>query len=637
MKTKFLLIILVLSSTLTFAQSKVADKFFENYAYLRASELYEEAVNNGDDSEHVLTRLGDCYYNNSNPKEAEVYYKEAMSKDLSKIKPESFYRYSQVLLSIDAENNFEEAEKWLKLYNANRSIEKIETQKPQYYTVTNLDINTPGSDFGGYEHDGKLYFASGRKVSNTGSETVYDWNGQPFLDIFQAEVTDNNGVRKVEREGFIMADKVNTDYHEASVAITNDGKTIYFTRDNVNKRNRLDYDKEGTTHLKIYRASLNGSAWADIEDLSINGDDFSTGHPALSSDNKTLYFVSDRKNGIGKTDIWKVAINDDGSLGTPENLGPNVNTKHREMFPFVSKNDTLYFSSDGKINNRHGLLDIYKSGILKGDNSKPVNLGAPFNSEADDFAFFIEHGKQQIDDRGYFSSNRDGGEGNDDIYSFAAYQCKQTLTGIIRNCDTQVPLSGAKVEIYDENDVIAHTIFTTEDGSYAVEVECNKNYTIKATRKDYNDALGKLTPNREHNYEHKVDLCLKPSCDYLEIVINPIYFNFDKDQIREDAKYELEKIVTVMRDHPLMVIKIESHTDSRGTKEYNRDLSDRRAKSSRDYLLSRNIAPERIESAIGYGEDRLVNECADNVRCSKQKHQDNRRSKFLIVQGKCKD
>lgn len=391
--------------------------------------------------------------------------------------------------------------------------------------------------------------------------------------------------------------------------------------------------------MKIYRASLDNGNWSDIEDLSINGDDFSTGHPALSPDNKILYFVSDRDGGKGKTDIWKVAINDDGSLGEPENLGPNVNTRHREMFPFVSKNDTLYFSSDGKINNRHGLLDIYKSGVLKGDNSKPVNLGEPFNSKADDFAFFIKNGEQRIDDTGYFSSNREGGKGeeiNDDIYSFAAYECQQTLTGILRDCNTQIPLDGTTVEIVDENGVIAKTIITETDGSYSVEVDCNKLYTIRGSKKDYNDDHKTMTDtNTEHNFIHNLDLCLKPSCDYLEIVINPIYFNFDKDKIRDDAKYELEKIVTVMRDHPLMVIKIESHTDSRGTKEYNRDLSDRRAKSSRDYLLERNIAPERIESAIGYGEDRLVNECADGVRCSKQKHQDNRRSKFLIVQGKC--
>jgi len=638
MKTKVLLIIILLSGSLTYAQSKVADKFFENFAYQRAIELYQKAYDNGDKSEHVLTRLGDCYYNNSNPKEAAPYYKEALGMDLTKISPETFYRYSQVLLSIDAENNYVEAAKWLKRYNANRNIEKIGPLKPQYYTITNLDINTPGSDFGGYEHNGKLYFASGRKISSTGSDALYDWNEEPFLDILQADVTVNNGVKKIENDVFILADNVNTDYHEASVAITNDGKTIYFTRDNVNKRNRLDYGKDGTTHLKIYRASLDNGNWADIEDLSINGDEFSTGHPALSTDNKTLYFVSDRKNGLGKTDIWKVAINDDGSLGEPENLGPNVNTRHREMFPFVSKNDTLYFSSDGKINNRHGLLDIYKSGILKGDNSKPVNLGTPFNSEADDFAFYIENGEKPIDDTGYFSSNRTGGKGNDDIYSFAAYECKQTLEGILRDCDTQTPIGGATVEIVDENKIIKQTIITAEDGSYSVEVDCNKLYSIRGSKKDYNDNNNTMTDtNTVHNFIHNLDLCLKSACTDIEIVINDIYFNFDKDDIREDAAYELEKIVTVMRDNPLLVIKIESHTDSRGTKEYNRDLSDRRAKSSRDYLLSRNIEPERIESAIGYGEDRLVNECADGVRCSKQKHQDNRRSKFLIVKGKCEN
>ena len=216
-----------------------------------------------------------------------------------------------------------------------------------YIEVTNLDINTEYSDFGSFEHNGQLYFASGRNTSNK----LYDWNEEPFLDLYQVDVEDNNGVKNLGRPGFIKAQDVNTNFHEASVAITNDGKTIYFTRDNVNKRNRLDYDKKGTTHLKIYKASLDNGNWTDIEELPFNDDVFSTGHPALSPDNKTLYFVSDRDDidSFGQTDIYKVAINDDGSYGEPENLGANVNTEGREMFPFVAKNNTLYFSAEFSI------------------------------------------------------------------------------------------------------------------------------------------------------------------------------------------------------------------------------------------------------------------------------------------------
>jgi len=639
MKTKVLLIILLLSGSLTYAQSKLADKFFENFAYVRASELYEEAVANGDDSQHVLTRLGDCYYNNSNAAKAATWYKKALDK-YPNINPEYIYKYSQVQRSL---GNYQVAEDYLQKFKERRSndrrtefilgdikiYEELSSMEKVYIEVTNLDINTEYSDFGSFEYNDKLYFASARNTSTK----LYDWNEEPFLDIYQVDVTDNNGVKSFAKPGFIMADQVNTDYHEASVAITNDGKTVYFTRDNVNKRNRLDYDKKGTTHLKIYKASLNNGTWKDIEELPFNDDVFSTGHPALSPDNKTLYFVSDRdvEGSFGQTDIYKVSINEDGSYSDPENLGPNVNTEGREMFPFVAKDSTLYFSSDGYLN--LGLLDIYKSDVLKESDAKPINLGAPYNSGADDFAFYIN----SENNTGYFSSNREGGKGSDDIYSFASYECKQTVTGIARDSKTQEPLNAVSIEIINDAGVIMQTITTATNGAYAYEIDCNQKYSIRGSKPNYKDDVQHFIAGSENNFENNVDLNLIPLCFGSEIVINPIFFDFDKWNIRTDAQYELENIVSVMRDHPEMVIKIESHTDSRGSDKYNIKLSDRRAKSTRDYLLSRNIAPERIESAIGYGETQLLNECSNGVKCSKEKHQKNRRSKFLIVQGKCEN
>ena len=343
--------------------------------------------------------------------------------------------------------------------------------------------------------------------------------------------------------------------------------------------------------------------------------------------------MSDRdvEGSFGQTDIYKVSINEDGSYGDPENLGPNVNTEGREMFPFVAKDSTLYFSSDGYLN--LGLLDIYKSNVLKENNAKPINLGAPYNSGADDFAFYIN----SENNTGYFSSNREGGKGSDDIYSFASYECKQTVTGIARDSKTQEPLNAVSIEIINDAGVIMQTITTATNGAYAYEIDCNQKYSIRGSKPNYKDDVQHFIAGSENNFENNVDLNLIPLCFGSEIVINPIFFDFDKWNIRTDAQYELENIVSVMRDHPEMVIKIESHTDSRGSDKYNIKLSDRRAKSTRDYLLSRNIAPERIESAIGYGETQLLNECSNGVRCSKEKHQKNRRSKFLIVQGKCEN
>ena len=495
MKTKVLLILLVLCTSLSFAQRKVADKFFENFAYVRASELYLEAANDGDDSEHVLTRLGDCYYNNSNATKAAVWYKKALDK-YPNIQPEYIYKYIQSQRSL---GNYEEAGNWLKTFKElqsedSRSIvlgdislyEELSSMEKVYIQVTNLDINTEYSDFGGFEHNNKLFFASARTIVDSKSNKKYSWNDEPFLDIYQADVSDANGKKSLSNVNLINADRVNTDFHEASVAVTNDGKTIYFTRDNVNKRNRLSYDKDGTTHLKIYKASLDNGNWADIEELPFNDDVFSTGHPTLSVDNKKLYFVSDREhvNALGQTDIYVVDINDDGSYSQPKNLGPKVNTEGREMFPYVAKDNTLYFSSDGYIN--LGLLDIYKSNIITDANAKSENMGAPFNSGADDFAFFINTDTET----GYFSSNRDGGKGNDDIYSFAAFECKQTVSGVARDSKTQQTLDGVTIQIINDAGKIIQEVTTAADGAYTYEVECNKAYSIKGSKPDYKDDFG---------------------------------------------------------------------------------------------------------------------------------------------------
>jgi len=631
MKTKVLLIIFALCSSFVFAQTKVADKFFKNYAYIKASELYQDAVKKGDSSEHVLTRLGDCYYNNSKSAKAAMWYKKALHK-YPKIQPEYLYKYIQVQRSL---GNYEEADIWLKKFkdfqsNDSRSkfvlgdisiYEKLSSMDEVNIKVTNLDLNTEYSDFGGYQHNGKLFFASARNIG----EKVYDWNEEPFLDLYQADVNNSDGNIALSNVDLITANKVNSDYHEASVAITKDGKTLYFTRDNLNKRNRINYDKEGTSHLKIYKASLNNQTWSNIEELPFNDKIFSTGHPALSVDGKTLFFVSDRNGGYGQTDIYKVDIMEDGTYGKVQNLGEKINTEGREMFPYIAKDSTMYFSSDGYIN--LGLLDIYKSNIFKDDDAKPENLGAPFNTGADDFAFFINSDDQS----GYFSSNRDGGKGNDDIYSFSILECKQTLSGIARDADTKLPLIEVTVKIINAEGIIVKEIITNEVGEYTCEVDCNKEYSILGSKPDYKDDLKEMAANSENNYHHEVDLELIPLIKDDEIVIGPIFFDFDKWNIRTDAQYELEHIVKVMNGHPNMIIKIESHTDSRGNDRYNMKLSDRRAKSTRDYLISRNIAPERIESAIGFGESQLLNECSNGVKCSKEKHQKNRRSYFYIV------
>lgn len=634
MKTKIIFTILAITSTFIFAQSKVADKFFNNYAYVKASDLYLEALKKGDSSAHVLTRLGDCYYNNSNSKKAAFWYSKAIHKYDKDVDPIYYYKFAQSLRSL---GNYKDALFFIEKFNKDQEDEdrvdetdfanvalykKLKDPDNIYVEILNLPINTKNSDFGAIEHNGTLYFAS---ASTKNKKDLYSWNNEPFLDIYKSTVTvDTDGEDNYNYTfpTYISSKEINTKYHEANVAITNDGKTMYFTRDNVSQNKKLKSDRKGTSHLKIYKATLVDTTWKNVKELPFNDRVFSTGHPALSPDNKTLYFTSDREGGFGQTDIWKVAILEGGSYGFPINLGAAVNTAGKEMFPFVDKNNNLYFSSDSYLS--LGLLDIFKSDILNGG-TNVENLGAPFNSGLDDFAYNINND----DGRGYFSSNRQGGKGGDDIYGFE--NCSQIIMGTVRDSKTLLPISFASVKLIDRTGKILNKLITGEDGTYSFKVSCNTKYNLLGSKTDYQDDLKNVYTSLINQHDVTTDLYLKQLIIEDEIVINPIFFDFNKSKIRTDAAYELEKIVTVMREHPNMKIKIESHSDSRGNDNFNLILSDKRAKSTKNYLLSRDINPSRIESAIGYGETQLINNCSNGVKCTKEQHQENRRSKFIIL------
>ncbi|MCC1485646.1 OmpA family protein, partial [Winogradskyella immobilis] len=587
MKTRLLLLFFTLCFSSNFAQKKLADKFFKNYGYIKAIELYELAVQKGDSSQHVLTRLGDAYYNNGKTEKSAYWYQLAVDKYSDKLDSEYIYKYIQSLVSV---KRYDDATQWASTLkakqDADQSMEKFihddfdvykispEVDERLIIKLNNLDINSKYSDFGAYVNRQTMYFASARDASNE----LYDWNQEPFLDIYQSSIKRNGKNVSFSNAQKISASKINTDYHESSVAITNDGNTIYFTRDNVTKRNRLEYDRKGTTHLKIYKATLIDNTWKDIIELPFNDEVFSTAFPTLSPDNKQLYFSSDREGGFGASDLYVVDINDDGTYSTPRNLGENVNTAGRESFPSISKDGTLYYSSDGLLN--FGLLDIYKSNILNDSEAKSENLGEPYNSGYDDFAYIFNSDTKE----GYLSSNREGGKGSDDIYGFNAYLCEQVVEGVARDKRTNEVLPDVTVRLIDKDGKVLQEKTTDSQGAYRFEgVLCESTFTVVGSKQDYKDDQKTVQTTDENEKSNVEDLSLEPLIIDNQIVINPIFFDFDKANIRTDAEYELENIVDVMRKHPNMVIKIESHTDSRGRDKYNMKLSDRRAKSTRDY------------------------------------------------------
>ena len=496
-----------------------------------------------------------------------------------------------------------------------------------------MKINSTNSEFSPMFFDEDIVFASAMD-SSVFNTRRYKWNNQPYLDLYVSKLNEESQELK---NAIKFSKNVNTKYHEASVAFSPDNKTMYFTRNNYGKK--LKRDKKGVNHLKIYRSKKVNGEWLEATEVSFNSDAYSTGHPAISKDGKKMYFVSDMPGSLGETDIFVVDINEDGTFSEPRNLGPEINTEQKEMFPFI--NDTkFYFSSNGHIG--LGGLDVYEANFDAEKGFTDVkNLGKPINSNKDDFSYIVNEETQ----KGYFASNRDGGKGDDDIYSFKRLiieeipENKNAIAGTVTDLVTGDLMPKAMVELLDENNIKLKEVVTDEDGSFIFEdLDSNTRYTLKTTSSEayFEDERETVT---EDNTTVNVAVELRKLKEMIavedgirKLKTEMIHFNFDKSFIRPDAASELDKLVEVMTEYPDMVIKIESHTDSRGSAVYNKYLSGKRATSTKDYIISKGIAPERIQSAIGYGEEKLLNECDGSVACTEQNHYLNRRSEFIIVE-----
>ncbi len=644
MKRVLLICFVALNFTGYSQRRYAADRYFKEYAYKKSAELYEILYQKGDSSQKVISNLADSHYFNTNLEKAEKWYDLLFNKYERTVSSEHIFRYAQVLKS---NGKVKKSDKWLRrlkdvkiddsralaLDNNSNYFVEYSNKKKTFVSLNNLSINTKYSDFGGFIYGSELYFASTRPEGTKYDKKLYKWNDQPFLNIYTAEEKFSKESLILDVEKVQRFSDVNTRYHESNAVITSDGNTMYFTRDNYDGE-KLRRDPNRVTHLKIYKSEFEEGKWQFKKELPFNSNLYSCGHPALSSDEKTLYFVSDMPGGIGATDIYKVSINEDNTYSKPENLGNMINTEGKEMFPFVDNDNTLYFSSNGHLG--LGALDLFESKISGNNFTKPVNLGSPINGPLDDFSFVISDDKSY----GYFSSNREGGKGDDDIYSFVIYRCKEDVTGVVTDASTGAPIEKATVRLIDEKgEPIANQV-TGVDGRYTFkDIACENKFTVTASKDDYRNDQKIATTEDVDKKSIEADLVLSSliveTPEAAQIVINPIYFDFDLYNIREDAEYELEHIVSVMRNHPDMTIKIESHTDSRGTKVYNRTLSTNRAKSTRDYLISRGVSSNRLVSAIGYGEDQLLNNCndANQKKCTEEEHQRNRRSYFYIVKG----
>ncbi|MFM8433388.1 MAG: OmpA family protein [Bacteroidota bacterium] len=489
------------------------------------------------------------------------------------------------------------------------------------YVVYRNGLNSGGeSNFSPvYYKDGLLFVTDRGKQS---SRNFYEWTGRPFLDIYYSKVEKDGKIASTEK----LAGDVNGIYHEGPVAINTQGDTLYLTRNNYVKK-KVGKSEQDMVNVKIYQLYKKDTIWTGLKELPFNGSDFSTGHPALTGDGNSMYFASDRPGGLGGSDIYVVRKNA-GAWGQPVNLGPGINTPGNEVFPYVWKDSALYFSSDGL--QGMGGLDLFKSILVDTIVGVPVNLGYPLNSNYDDFGIIIN--KENTE--GYFSSNREASNTEiDQIYRLQLKDIRFTLAGVAVNKNTQSPVQGVIVELKNRSNGLKETAISGPDGTFKFKLDPRTDYSVMGSKDGYFTNSEDVTTVGRDQSE---DLFVKLKLELEEIVVNKpivlenIYYDLDKSDIRPDAKPGLDKLVQIMKDNPDIKIELGSHTDSRARDAYNDDLSQRRAESAVKYIVSTGIDRKRI-TAKGYGERQLVNGCTNGVKCTEEQHQANRRTEFKVV------
>lgn len=635
---------------------KKANAYFDEGDYLSAVQAYKEILEKNNDIE-IKKRLADAYRLLKQPEAAEYWYAQVVSQPGI----EAIYKYHYGIM-LKANGKYDEAKRVFSEYSKlaphdSRGLKQIEAceksgfylEDQGIYKISLVNINSKKADFAPSFYRNGIVFASEEYGK---SRKIYKRKNAPFLDLFFAEQKgDNPALFSIPQA---LRGDINTVYHESSATFTNANKAVYFTRNNYynGKANFIDKSKIKLLNLQIFVSSLNESGeWGKSVLLPFSSTDYSMGHPTMSADGKTLYFISDMPGSYGGTDLYMCNKTGD-KWDRPQNLGPAVNTEGNEMFPYISADGILYFSSDGLPG--LGGLDVFATRQLTNANwAKPENLRYPINTNSDDFGFIFDS-KREI---GYFSSNRPGGQGDDDIYFVSkggGTSCK--LAGFIRNKNTGQPISGVVVRLINMN--ISKETTSDANGGFSFDVPAKSDFTLYASKDFYFTEVKHLTTRdrdcgKADEKQMTVDLPmsgipLDPNTGLLTEPItiiaggtsshpdlplpklNFIYYDLDQYFIREDAKLELDKIVAFMQENPGVVIQLKSHTDSRGTMEYNQTLSTKRAQAAVDYIVSKDVDRKRL-TAIGLGETQPVNECTDGVACSEEKHQLNRRTEFVIT------
>ncbi len=728
--------LLIFATLVIKAQSvkeKIADKRFNNLEFVSASEMYEELSRSKHPKIKYYVRAGESNLNMGDYRKAQVYYDKAYSN--TGMTDQDLYNYYQVL---KYNSNYSKATEVFSKINDNQYklirdnlaqkklvIEDLKKDSSNY-VLKKLSINSDEGDFCPYVVNNEMYFLSSRRNTSVAGRK-YGWDDSYYLDVYKGyiEGTDVLNAHAV-KEG------LKTKVHEGPICFTKDGNTQYITRNNFIK-NKYQKSKDGRVNLKIFSRKKEGEGWGEWTEFPFNSDEYSCGHPAISGDGKTIYFVSDMPGTLGLTDVW-VSNFENNSWTKPTNLGQSVNSEGREMFPQLFEDEVLFYASDGKVG--LGGLDIFYTVPAEDSYFEAQNLGYPVNSQFDDFGFYA-----RTTTTGYITSNR-GGTTKDDIYSFVAKRpiISSAINLIVKDNLSKEIIPNATVVLIDETGKPVYEAKSDDNGEIKLNVLPGKDYKLKANKDGYKESVGVIkeadiaslantkkevlvekkiigllgliadaddlspiegvkvtitdaftqkefmsfTTDKDGDFRHiykdkkvgddlsymvkmekegyltkiqPVDITIKKEGyvllhDYLNtkmykiklgadigkvVDLNPIYFDLGKAVVRPDAKIELEKIVQLLTQNPSITIELSSHSDCRGGAAGNLALSDRRAKASAGYVISKGISALRIYGK-GYGETKLINDCkcegAVVVPCSEEQHAQNRRTEFKIVKIK---
>ncbi|MEP0986262.1 OmpA family protein [Ekhidna sp.] len=584
--------------------------------------------------------VGDAFRKSNRLVEAIPFYQQAIKQGA----PEEANLY--LAQGLKVEQKYDEAQKVLDSYLLKARDEKTQKlaekelhnlrkidelkEKDSYYRVKNLDdINTERAEYSPVFSRNYLYFTSNRDGSK-----IYRTTGTPFTDIYRVATKGAN----VNLATLDPLDPIinHIDTNEGSVAISPDGNSMIFAKGNDGKA-------KGYSEVNLFFTRYRNGKWSEPVPLSINVADAWDSTPAFSPDGSTLYFSSTRPGGSGGADLYQAKVNRRGRWVDVRNLGPEINSPGDDVFPYISEDGSLYFASDGHPG--FGKLDMFRA-VREGGHVKIENLGKPMNSSADDFGFY-----QFNLTKGFFTSNRRGGKGDDDIYTFINDDpdlkvVNYFLVGTTVTKDDagkEIILPNTKVSLTADNGDVLDESFTNADGKFNFRVYPEEHYDLIGEKSDYFTVrkdfttIGKTVDRTKltefiTNVTFETKIMMDPIVIEKAIVLDNIYYDLDKYNIRPDAALVLDSLVQIMSDNPEIYIELGSHTDDRAPDNYNLRLSLQRAQSAVSYIIDKGIESKRI-TAKGYGETQLIIKNAQ----TEEEHQRNRRTEFKVLRYNPRD